>query len=216
MRAAIEGSPVDVIFDVNAPSVCIPKDFLDDKKFNSVTIKFGSGSYGTATVKVPSDALKDSDLSECFAITVKDSDAQESAFELEITGSLTTKFDSKVTVTIGTSLPSDAYNIRFHCLDTGEYIDASYTGGNVTAQLGHFSTWAIVYDVPAKHSDDDDDDYDHYLHYLKMLEQKRAAEAAEAAKEKEQQEGADLLIAIFACIAVLVTLITIGIIFNRK
>jgi len=114
------------------------------------------------------------------------------------------------------SIPSDAYNIRFHCLDTGEYIDASYIGGNVTAQLGHFSTWAIVYDVPAKHSDDDDDDYNYYHHYLKILEQKRAAEAAEAAKEKEQQEETDLLIAIFACIAVLVTLITIGIIFNRK
>ncbi len=28
------------------------------------------------------------------------------------------------------SIPSDAYNIRFHCLDTGEYIDASYIGGD--------------------------------------------------------------------------------------
>ena len=84
-------------------------------------------------------------------------------------------FDNPVTVSMNFSIPSDAYNIRFHCLDTGEYIDASYIGGNVTAQLGHFSTWAIVYDVPAKHSDDDDDDYNYYLHYLKILEQKKAA-----------------------------------------
>lgn len=30
-------------------------------------------------------------------------------------------FDNPVTVSMNFSIPSDAYNIRFHCLDTGEY-----------------------------------------------------------------------------------------------
>jgi len=235
MQAAIpDGDHVDVVFDVNAPSVCIPKDFLNNEKFDSITVKLSGGPFGTATVKVPSNAVKSSDLSECFAISISGSDSyggSTAAFELDITGSLTTVFDSKVTVSVGANLPSGATNVRFYCLDSGEYVRAVYKGGNVTAALDHFSTWTIYYDIPDTPSKDKDKDKDKHNtddYYEEQLKKQRAAEEAakkaeaarkaEAAKraEAEQKKETDLLVAVVACTAFIVACATAYVVIRRR
>lgn len=60
-------------------------------------------------------------------------------------------------VTVGVELPSGASNVRFFCITDGTFFNATYANGAVSGQLPHFSTWAIVYDLPADVNEDGDE-----------------------------------------------------------
>ncbi len=69
-------------------------------------------------------------------------------------------------------------------------MDVSYSGGTARFSTTHFSTWAIVYDVPQPTGDDDDSDW--YIEYLRELKrqretQRKALEGAQTEKESEEQ-----------------------------
>lgn len=78
-------------------------------------------------------------------------------FELNLGGSNTSEFNGLVTVSIDRSVPAGATNVRFYCIDEPTEVSAAVAGGTVTGMLPHFSTWTIVYDMPAVIIDDGDE-----------------------------------------------------------
>lgn len=76
------------------------------------------------------------------------------------------RFNNPVTVSIERDIPADATNVRFFCIDNGDTVYAQVNGSTVTGDLWHFSSWAIIYDLPADVMIIDGDDLPPTWHYV--------------------------------------------------
>ncbi len=153
---------LSVAITTSATTVTMPKGLLHDAKVKDVTIAMGG-----ATIVSPKTAVADYDTADSISLSVADSPAPISAdigvsgatrpFELNLGGSNTSEFNGLVTVSVDRSVPAGATNVRFYCIDEPTEVSAAVAGGTVTGMLPHFSTWTIVYDMPAVIIDDGDE-----------------------------------------------------------
>lgn len=88
------------------------------------------------------------------------------SFEIVILGSHVASFNAPVTVSVDRAVPFDATNVMFYCIENGDTVPATVAVNIVSADLLHFSHWAVIYDVPADVIVDDGDQLPPIWHYV--------------------------------------------------
>ncbi len=157
LAGAVAGTNVNVTSD--SGMVTIDKRLFDNANIDSVTIVLNNGVANQAEIVIPRGAVTTDFYGLSFSAGYSDSIASavilngsysSTSFDLDIENAAGDSKDFNpgfpVLVTMEVALPIDAYNVRFLCIDTGEYMAASYAGGYATAEVPHFSAWSVVYD----------------------------------------------------------------------
>jgi hypothetical protein len=158
---AVGADSADIGFSTASKEISVPQALFDDVRTKDMTLSVNSDSANPAAITFPSGSVTTTGEAVSLSVT-----SGADSFEISITGA-ESEFAQDVSMSYAVDIPDNATGIMVRCLETGEEFPVDYDGTYATFGLPHFSTWTIVYVLPADaDAIDDGDELPPTWHYV--------------------------------------------------